>query len=52
MEQAAAYAGSLNLNLIKLATFVPVDDEAFSGQTVGENRNCCVAITVVTIGWI
>jgi len=34
MEQVAAYASSLNLNSIKLAMFVPVDDEAFPGQTV------------------
>jgi len=47
MEQAAAYAGSLNLNLIKLSMFVPVDDEAFPGQTVlrkpglRRNHNSC-----------
>jgi hypothetical protein len=50
-EQAAAYASSLNLNLVTLALFVPVDDETVLAKLSGEHQSNGVTVTVVAIGW-
>jgi hypothetical protein len=49
--QAAVCAGSLNLNSVTLALFVPVDDESVLAKLSGGSHLDGVTVTVVAIGW-
>jgi hypothetical protein len=49
--QAAAYAGSLGLNSVTLALFVPVDDETILEKLSSRTERNGVTVDVVAIGW-
>ncbi len=49
--QAAAYAGSLGMDSVTLAIFVPVDDEAVLEKLSTQIEQHGVTVHVVAIGW-
>jgi hypothetical protein len=49
--QAAAYAGSLGMDSVTLAIFVPVDDESVLEKLTTQTEQHGVTVHVVAIGW-
>ncbi len=50
-KQAAEYAGSMKMDSVTVALFVPTEDEKVLGQLSGEQVIDGVSVTVVAIGW-
>jgi hypothetical protein len=49
--QAAAYAGSLGMESVTLALFVPADDEAILDKLTTRTEHSGIMVNVVAIGW-